>query len=205
MGASIAKASVVILALCALSGCAAKVDEKRLMLAPSPSVSAASVPAGLIALRQASLPDYARDPRIFLEGADGSLTVEEGQRWADAPDRFVTRRLAATLDAAVSADVVAEPWPRAARPDLVVEVYFDRLLGDATGSVRADGRFRLYRPEAEGVAFHDFRLSARGGGPVGGQAGYRAISEGYARVLADLAGEIGAKAAEIPRARRRRR
>lgn len=186
-----------------LGGCAASAPEKRFLLAPAESAAEQAVWARLVGLREVSLPAYARDERIFRRGPDGALAADEAIRWADAPERFVTQHLARGIDGALSANVVAEPWPRAARPDVTVEVVFDRLLAEADGSVAAAGQLRLAREAGRGdLAIGSFNL--RGAAPAA-TSGMARVTAAYAAALDKLAAQIAERIAALPRPRGRPR
>lgn len=200
LGRRLALIGALLLTGLAAAGCGAT-PEKRYLLAPAASQPEQEVRARLIGLREADLPAYARDERIYRQGVDGVLAEEGDARWADAPERFVTQHLARGIDGAVSADVVAEPWPPGARPDLTVEVVFDRLLADADGVVAAAGQLRLSVERSRRRALKLAPFDLKASGPAGA-VGAAQVTGAYAAVLDRLAAQIADEVAALPRPRR---
>ncbi|HLS98624.1 MAG: PqiC family protein [Porticoccaceae bacterium] len=100
-------------------------------------------------------------PQIVTHGADGSLTLAEGHRWAEPLDRGIQRVMEQNLSALTGATTRNFPWTRATIPDFALRLdvlELNRDGGDAVleaswviedlaaSRVLAGGRERLIQP-----------------------------------------------------------
>lgn len=194
----------------ALAACAAAPPERRVALNPAETAAAVGATrptaARLVGVRTVALPDYAEDEKIYVAAEDGALRPADGVLWADDPDRAITRALAASLDAGLSAEALAEPWPRVADPDLEIAVAFDRLAADSTGRVTAEGEYQLIRARARrpGLTQERFALSAGGATDPADARRFSNIAAAHAQVIAELARRIADDIAAAAPGRNRR-
>lgn len=99
------------------------------------------VSVGSVEVRDVSLPLYASQEPIFVEGPDGALTSDSSLLWADDPVRGFTEGLAFSLAAQTRARVAAEPWPFYDRPQVRVDVRVSRALPGRDGIYRLSGQY----------------------------------------------------------------
>ncbi|WP_172330901.1 membrane integrity-associated transporter subunit PqiC [Mangrovicoccus sp. HB161399] len=97
-----------------------------------------------VEVRDVSLPQYASAADgIAIQQADGSVTANPNEVWADTPERGATLALARNLAAITGARVAAEPWPFADLPGASVKVVVERFLASETGGVRLEGSYAI--------------------------------------------------------------
>ena len=99
------------LALLLLTACGGTDPRYLIDTAPAEVAAPVRLRVATLEVRDVSLPAYAEESQILLEGGDGALTPVKGAAWADEPVRAVTLLLADTIGRAGSATVAAEPWP----------------------------------------------------------------------------------------------
>ncbi len=139
-----------------------------------------------VALRELDLPLYARAAEIAYLDAGGAVTLAEEDRWADEPARASTRALAGSLREALGAPVVVEPWGRAVKPVLRIDVTVDRFIGTPGGDVALTGDFRIVRlDDRRTVSSQGFDITA----PASG-TDFNALTRAHADALARLSDEI---------------
>ncbi|WP_254448955.1 membrane integrity-associated transporter subunit PqiC [Thalassococcus sp. S3] len=141
---------------------------------------------GSVEVRDVSLPAYASASEIVAQGEDGALYEQGDALWADDPVRGVTGALVRAVGSRTSADIAAEPWPLADRPDVTIDVRVDDMFAGADGIFILRGQFALSSPDRvlrETVRRFDIAT------PVAGQ-GTEAITRAQASALSRLADEI---------------
>ena len=132
----------VVLACVALSVLAAcGGPQLRFAAPPAPPGERIAIPVRFVQLREVSLPAYARDEEIWVEGEGGALTPQRNLLWADAPERGVTQELARQLAAITGATVAAEPWPFDSLPQATVELRLDTFLAGSDERFRIAGQY----------------------------------------------------------------
>ena len=132
----------VVLACVALSVLAAcGGPQLRFAAPPAPPGERIAIPVRFVQLREVSLPAYARDEEIWVEGEGGALTPQRNLLWADAPERGVTQELARQLAAITGATVAAEPWPFDSLPQATVELRLDTFLAGSDGRFHIAGQY----------------------------------------------------------------
>ena len=101
--------------------------------------------SGLSSLGVASvtLPGYASGAQIASLSANGTVTQEDGHRWAEEPAVAIGRLLVNRLRERADATVLSEPWPRDYQPGARVKVVFDRLLREPNGGADMSGQILL--------------------------------------------------------------
>ncbi|MEM1074530.1 MAG: ABC-type transport auxiliary lipoprotein family protein [Pseudomonadota bacterium] len=87
------------------------------------------------------LPRYAEDSEVAIVDENGVLRSQANLFWADDPDRALTEHLAAAIDGAMTADVVAEPWPFLDPAQVQIEVRVQNLTVVPDGNLRMNGQF----------------------------------------------------------------
>jgi len=89
------------------------------------------------------LPDYSADTRIASLGSDGTVYLDDANRWAEEPKDAITRLFSDRLRAHSEGTVLVEPWPRDYEPVARVEVSFDKLLRQPDGGAHLTGKILL--------------------------------------------------------------
>lgn len=110
---------------------------------PRAKESRALADVSAIGVSTVRLPDYAGDSQVVTQTIDRSLSRDDRERWAESPDRALTRALAAGLRARTEAGVAVEPWPRGFEPDRRVDIVFDRLLRTSDGGSSMRGQIQV--------------------------------------------------------------
>lgn len=175
-------------ALALLAACATATEERtRYYLLPKPAPAERVVFAGdTVALRELDLPLYARTAEIAYIGPAGAVALAEEDRWADEPARAMTRALAGALREALDTPVVVEPWGRAVKPVLRIDISVDRFIGAPGGAVDFSGDFQIVRlDDRETVSAQGFDIAVPTGGP-----GFDALTRAHSAALARLSDEI---------------
>ncbi|NIY80797.1 membrane integrity-associated transporter subunit PqiC [Celeribacter sp. HF31] len=132
------------LALLALTACGG--TEPRYLIDSAPTETTAEtaqvrMQVATLEMREVSLPAYAEESQILIEGADGALTPLDNALWADEPRRAVTLRLAEAISRGGSATVAAEPWPLETPAQAAVHVQVSDMVARAPG--QSGGQFDL--------------------------------------------------------------
>ena len=159
----------------------------RLTVPPTPLGEPVAVSFATVEVRDVSLPTYAEDDEILVQGAGGSLTPSGGV-WADDPVRAITLELASALNALTSAQVVPEPWPFEEDAQARLDVRMTEIVADAATStfvMRGDyfvGSFDGTGRDRSG----SFRIAV----PLPAGSGPTAIPAARAQAVALLAREI---------------
>lgn len=172
----------------ALAGCAAETEPTLYLLDLAEAPASGTVTGPPIGLREVELPQYARRPQIALLSPDGSLQLSDLNRWAEEPNRAISRLISRLVSAETGRVVLVEPWPPETAPDTRVEVSFDLLVGGLGGTVRAEGQYRVIPLDrSRAPVLHPFALSE----PVSGPEVQDLVSA-HRRVVERLASEIAA-------------
>lgn len=179
---------LLALAALALSACGGRPDY---FLTPPPMASHhAEVRVSSLTVADMNLPTYAESVEIAVQSATGEVTLDEGALWADIPRRALTRHLVASLQARLSGQVAAEPWPAFDPPALRLEVAVDRMIGAPGGPFTFSGQYVVVSPESGRIVVSDrFAITL----PAG--AGLQGLVNAHARAVERLADEIAARLA----------
>lgn len=90
-----------------------------------------------------TLPGYASGAQIASLAVNGTVTQEDGHRWAEEPAVAISRLLVNRLRERGQTTVLSEPWPRDFQPAARVKVVFDRLLREPQGGADMSGQIQL--------------------------------------------------------------
>lgn len=175
-----------------LAACAAPVEPAYYLLDPAlPPMAQANADARPLGLREIQLPLYARRTSVPALGANGAVTLDDSQRWAEEPPRAMSRVLARALATRAERPVLNEPWPPSAVPGAIVSVEVDRFIGRPGGQLRFIGQYRI-DPRGQGgeTVVDGFAIEEDVG------ADYAALVAAHGRALVALAALI---ADDLPR------
>ena len=127
------------------AGCASGPRAPRYLLEPAAVDRVEPLPRALdsLGLETVDLPGYVEDSSLVGRGPDGTLAVDAGAHWSEAPDAALTRTLAESLRLRSGASVLVEPLPRGFEPEARIEIVFDRLLRNGSGGAELGGQARL--------------------------------------------------------------
>ena len=166
------------LAAALAGGCASGPPAPRYLLEPATVDRVEPLPRALdaLGLETVALPGYVEDSSIVGRGPGGTLSIDEGAAWSEAPDAALTRTLAESLRLRSAASVLVEPLPRGFDPEARVEVVVDRLLRGAGGGAELAGQVRLVAGDGRRLlSVRTFEL-ARPGRDESGAAFFEALS-----------------------------
>ena len=140
-----APAVALALAAALAAGCASGPPAPRYLLEPAAVDRVEPLPRALdaLGLETVTLPGYVEDSSVVGRGPGGTLAIDEGARWSEAPDAALTRTLAESLRLRSGASVLVEPLPRGFEPEARIEIVVDRLLRDEGGGAELGGQARL--------------------------------------------------------------
>ena len=141
---------------------------------------------GTVEVRDVTLPLYAENEEIVVEGAGGALTPLKGASWADDPSRAVTLELSEALASLTGARVAAEPWPYDSFPAAFVAVRVSRFAAGADGQFRISGQWHAGGRDGERERSGRFAVAAS----YDLDGGASAIAAARGRAVNDLAAEI---------------
>ncbi|WP_138470155.1 membrane integrity-associated transporter subunit PqiC [Poseidonocella sp. HB161398] len=137
--------TTTILPLLLLLGAAACTTPPTQFLLDAPTSQMRLAPrVSSIEVRSISLPQYASAADgIALLQADGSVTTDPKEVWADTPERGATLALVRNLAAITGARVAADPWPFSDLPAVSVNVTVERFLASETGRLELAGAYAI--------------------------------------------------------------
>ena len=178
-----------------VSGCATTPDPTYYLF-PIPAVEeTVAYDAGTVAVREISLPLYARQELFASVAEDGSVILPDDHRWADEPARAATGALVATLKQLLGAQIVAEPWPTSVSPAYRVDVTVDRFIGDIRGGdLEFTGQYRLFGLGDSTTDVQDsfsYRIDIA-------EPGYKALAQAHSDAIVKLAREIAGRLSDRP-------
>ena len=96
---------------------------------------------GTVLVRTVSLPTYAADQKIAVQGEGGSVEAQDFGLWADEPERATTLNITRNLNAMTSAKVAPEPWPLPEPPQGVVDIRIETFIATKDNTFRAAGQY----------------------------------------------------------------
>lgn len=169
-----------------LAGCAAAPDR---YVVPSPAVTETQrIAFGAVEIREVSLPAYAASDEISQQEADGRVISAGDVLWADTPDRAVALELARHLSRLSGARVASGPWPFESFPDARLDLRFETLIAEATGTYRATGQYFVAVSDGRRERSGLFDLAVAFD-PAGGP---QAIAAARGQIILDLAQFVAA-------------
>ncbi|WP_415919491.1 membrane integrity-associated transporter subunit PqiC [Tateyamaria sp. SN6-1] len=169
-----------------LSACTSE-PPLRFNAAPEATSERVRIAYQTVSVREVELPIYAATEEISRQSADGSVSSDTANLWADDPARAITLDLARTLRDISGARVAPDPWPFQTRPEVVVDVRFEELVPSANGQYRATGLY-FVAPDDEGRAehAHAFDLSVT----FDPEAGFESVAASRTKLVTMLALDI---------------
>lgn len=184
----IAALSALLLSSCI--GSAPARDNVRRYL-PSPAPAQVEIVAGTpaVGIREVRLPGYLDNSRIALRTGASQLSYNDFNLWAEPLDKAVAGTLSRQMRARIGADRVdVYPWTDGVPREVEVRIQFDTFEGDASGSVRASGRYVLKGSAKTLVVPFEYASNWDG-------RDYATLAQGLGAILDRLAADILAKAA----------
>ncbi len=134
----------------ALAGCA---STEPLRYVVEPNVAEANTrvrtSARTISIAEVSLPGYAKEPNLFVQGEGRALLALENADWGDEPARAMTNALVRELTEITGADVAAEPWPLGGVPEAEIQVRVSEMVVRIDGMLSLSGHYAIRRDEAQ--------------------------------------------------------
>ena len=134
-----------------LAGCIATGESLRYVVEPALEASTPRVrtSVGSISIVEVSLPEYAKDTKIFVEEGDNALADLENADWGDEPERAFANALVGELTLITGAEVATDPWPLGGVPEAEVRVRVSHMVVRRDGTVSLAGHFSIRRDLAE--------------------------------------------------------
>lgn len=135
-----------------LSACGSGPPPRLYLLEPLQDLSDSAVseqkpPLESLGLIRVKLPGYADSEQVAGINADGTISQDAANRWAEEPAVAISRLFAARLRERSNATVLMEPWPRDFQAQARIEVVFDRLLREPLGGADMAGQILLLSPD----------------------------------------------------------
>ena len=135
----------------ALAGCIATGESLRYVVEPAIEATTARVrtSADSISIVEVSLPEYAKDTKIFVGTAQNALNDLENADWGDEPERAFALVLVRELTQITGADVATDPWPLGGVPEAEVRVRVSQMIVRPDNTVSLAGHFSIRRDVVE--------------------------------------------------------
>ena len=140
------------LALMALAACEV---EPQYLVETRPSELRVRAAVGTVLVRTVSLPTYAADQKIAVQGEDGVVTASNFGLWADEPERSTTLSVSRNLNAMTTAQVAPEPWPLLETPQGVVDIRIETFIATNENTFRITGQYFVGSEIPEPIRFDD--------------------------------------------------
>ena len=106
--------------------------------------------ADTISIVEVSLPDYAKETKLFVEGErENALEAWENADWGDEPERAFALVLVRELTQITGADVATDPWPLGGVPEAEVRVRVSQMIVRPDNTVSLAGHFSIRRDVVE--------------------------------------------------------
>ena len=172
-----------------LAACGTAPPPQRYLLS-APTVATARPEAARVrvALERVGIPGYLEEDRIASEAPGPRIVYDEDDRWAEDPRVAITRAMEGTLSAEPALIVLAEPWPRRFRPDIKLQVDFDRFLRTADGGASMSGHFIVMAGDGDEVlTIEPFALTEAGEGTA---PSYDVFFGAASRAIQELSDQI---------------
>lgn len=188
-------AAIALALLPFLSACGSgPAPQRYLLTAPLPANPGAQEARTRVALERVGIPGYLEEDRIASEAPGPRIVYDEDDRWAEDPRVAITRAVEGTLSAEPGLIVLAEPWPRRFRPDVKVQVDFDRFLRSADGGVSMSGHFIVMAGDGDEVlTIEPFALTQGGALTRAGEGGvptYDVFFSAASQAIQELSDQI---------------
>lgn len=126
-------------ALATLTACGTA--DPQFLIEPAPSTLRVNAVVKTVLLRTVSLPTYAADQKIAVQGADGAVLASDFGLWADEPERATTLILSRNLNTMTSARVAPEPWPLPEPPKGVVDIRIETFIATDDQTFQMSGQY----------------------------------------------------------------
>ncbi|WP_299968759.1 ABC-type transport auxiliary lipoprotein family protein [uncultured Roseobacter sp.] len=176
------------LVLASLLGCTAAPDR---YVVPTPAATdRQSIAFRTVEIREVSLPAYAASDEISLQDEGGRLATVGDGLWADTPERAVSLALARHLAELSGRTVASAPWPLESFPDARLDVRFETLTAEETGTFRARGQYFVAVGDGRRERAGLFDLAV----PFDPAGGAGAIATARGQIILDLARDLAARA-----------
>lgn len=133
----------------ALTGCLAG-EPLRYVVEPAAVASSerVRVTARTVSIVEVSLPEYAKDTKLFVEADENALQALRRADWGEEPERAFANTLVRELTQITGAQVATDPWPLGGVPDAEVRVRVSHMVVGNDGTVSLAGHFSVRRDEA---------------------------------------------------------
>ncbi len=140
-------------ALATLTACGAA--EPQFLIEPAPSTLRVNSVVKTVLLRTVSLPTYAADQKIAVQGADGAVLASDFGLWADEPERATTLILSRNLNTMTSARVAPEPWPLPEPPKGVIDIRIETFIATDDQAFQMSGQYFMGSETPDPIADPD--------------------------------------------------
>ena len=148
--------------------------------------------ADTISIVEVSLPDYAKETKLFVEGErENALEALENADWGDEPERAFANTLVRELTQITGAEVATEPWPLGGVPEAELRVRVSHMVVRNDGVVSLAGHFSIRRDirvERNKVELFSLEVPVVSTGPEGRTPAD--VVRAHSRAWRELAGEI---------------
>lgn len=104
--------------------------------------------ADTISISEVSLPAYAKETKLFVEGEENTLLSLDNADWGDEPERAFTNALVHELTELTGAEVAAEPWPLGGVPEAELRVRVSHMVVRNDGVLSLAGHYSVRRDRA---------------------------------------------------------
>ncbi|NAZ35439.1 membrane integrity-associated transporter subunit PqiC [Rubellimicrobium sp. CFH 75288] len=139
---------------------------------------------------EVSLPEYANEDAVFVQGEGGAIAPLAGTRWADRPSRAFTLDLTQALAELTGATVAPARWPFDTPPEAQVDVRLAEAVADLVrGEYVLRGQTFVAARDGSG---RDRSRAFRVAVPLPPEGGVNAIAAARAQATVLLAREIAA-------------
>ena len=172
------------LGLTALAACSSAIN--RVDLVPLQSTLQLRALVGSVLVRTVSLPSYAAEEEVSVQGPEGLITSDGAILWADDPERAATLAVSGHLNDILSASVGPDPWPFAGIPDVTVEVRVTDMLAGNDGVFRLRGQYFI---GGDGIEFRRIVRSFDYAVPLPGE-GVSGVAAAQSQALLQLSEDI---------------
>ena len=135
------------LSLLLLAGCVGTKPD-RYVVEPTVTPVTARNSSLTVAVAKVTLPTYAKEAGIFVQGETGALTPVPEADWADETERAMMLAIVRNLIDLTGATVAPDPWPLGGVPEAEIRVEVERMFVDRTSTMKLTGQFSIRRDQA---------------------------------------------------------